>query len=89
MAMVKIMTDTINRFDIVAVLDQSSIRYLSSPPGSKPTPIGNWSVIGNIGNTILCTQEQCLILIPSEHVILVAKYNSQSIFNKLGKLSDE
>lgn len=82
------MADTIDRFDMVMINDQSNITYLSGPPNEKPSPKGNWSVVFVINNDIVCAQGLFVVRIPANQVKVIAKYNPQPLINVLGKMSD-
>ena len=76
------------RFDQVKLLTTRNVTYLSAPPGSKVSPHGTWQVAGAIDNELLLVKNDVTIRIPVTDVLKVVRYDLESLYAKLGRLSD-
>ncbi len=74
------MTVSIKRFDIVRLLRQDNVDWVSGPPGRAATPDGNWIVVAGIDNNkFLLAKEETIIRIPTVDVFKVASYDISEV----------
>jgi hypothetical protein len=81
--------DQFGRFDQVRLLTTRNVKWLSAPPGIKPSPKGIWSVAASVGESeLLLVQGSVTLRIPAADVLKVADYSIEAITRPLGKLTD-
>jgi len=86
----EIREEKIGQFDQVRLLTVKNVKYLSAPPGTKPSTHGLWSVAGIVkDNELLLTKESVTIRIPTTDVVKVVNYDINNILSILGKLSHD
>jgi len=71
----------IKRFDIVKLKTIENVKWMSGPSGRPATPIGNWSVIGNIKTSLLLSKNNTIIKVPVNDIVKIADYD----INKIGR----
>jgi hypothetical protein len=67
------------QFDIVRLKTTKRIRWMSGS-GNKPSPHGEWSVVGSIGVFLILCKDYTLIKVPFEDVVKVGNYRLEKLF---------
>lgn len=60
----------IRQFDRVKIRTTKNIKYLSSPPGTMPSPHGFWSVVGNCGRDLVISKNGAICKVPINDIII-------------------
>lgn len=77
------------QFDRVQLRTTRNITYLSSLPGTNPSPQGVWSVVGVVGtNELLLAKNTTIVRVPVTDVLKVADHNLNTLNTVLGRLTD-
>lgn len=73
----------INQFDIIRILTVKNVKYLSAPKGQKPSPNGDWTVVGILDKIdVLVAKDKTIIRIPIKDIEIIAKYDIKNIFGE-------
>jgi hypothetical protein len=72
------------QFDIVRLKTTKRITWMSGP-GNKPSPHGEWSVVGVVGIELLLCKTNTLIKVPYEDVIKIGTYRVEKFFESKEK----
>lgn len=73
------------QFDIVRITSTSRIKYLSGPPKTTVSPLGEWSVVGAIEGELLIAKDDTLVRVPLDDVQKVGRYDYKGFRDKLAK----
>lgn len=68
------MDKQLKQFDIVSIKTIKNVKYLSSAPGYVPSPHGQWSIVGFIGQEVLLCKDGAIIKIPHRDIDVKAAY---------------
>lgn len=77
----------LKQLDIVRIISTKNIKFLSGPPGKKPVPHGDWSVVGFVGSDVLIAKDETLVRAPFNAIVKVGSFNTDMLFrsNRYGK----
>jgi hypothetical protein len=59
----------LKQLDTVYITSTKRVKYLCAPPDKEVTPKGSWSVAAIIGQDVLITKDETVVLIPIEDVL--------------------
>jgi hypothetical protein len=71
----------IEQFDIVQIITSRNIKFLSGS-GKKPTPHGNWSVIGFIKKDALIAKDNFIVKVPATDLRIIGKYDISKLLGE-------
>lgn len=73
----------LEQFDVVQIIRQDNVTYLSAPQGSATKPTGHWTIIGFVGSDALISKQDTTVKIPVTDLKLIAKYDLSNFEKKL------
>lgn len=73
----------LEQFDVVQIVRQDHVSYLSAPQGAAAKPDGHWTITGFIGDDALISKQDTVIRIPVADIRPIAKYDLDNFEKKL------
>lgn len=71
----------VKRFDLVGIRTIRNVVWVSGPATRPAKPQGSWSVVGNIGKTLVLARNETIIQIPIGDVYKMADYSIEKVIN--------
>jgi len=73
----------LEQFDVVQIVKQDHVKYLSAPQGAATKPDGHWTITGFVEGDALISKQDTIIRIPVSDIRPVAKYDLENFEKKL------
>jgi len=71
------------QFDVCQLITSKNIRFMSGPMGAKPSPHGNWIVVGNLpAGRLVLAKDQTVVVAPVTDVRKVADYDIKHLLKR-------
>ena len=75
----------LRQFDVVQLIDEKHVTYVSGPRGMSASPKGNWSVVGFVDIDVILAKESTIIRVPLQYVRKIAAYDVQNVLDMIDK----
>jgi len=69
--------------DTVYITSTKGVTFLSAPPNTKVDPKGLWTIAANMGDNVLITKGEMVVLIPKSDVLKAQESHLDAIMDYL------
>jgi hypothetical protein len=71
------------QFDVVRLISDQRVKYLSGPPGRATAPKGEWSIVGFVERDAVLAKQSTIIRVPVGDIERIAEYDKKVLADKL------